>query len=95
MKAAVVDVNSSVVVNVIMVDSLGDPVPEGQRLVEVGLIEIVVPPDPVDPPESPPEGEQPSEPDPVTEPVVIWAEPSITIGWTRWTEELGFHDPVE
>ena len=87
MKAALVDVNSSIVTNIIMVDSLDDIAPEGFILVPMEYAQSD--PDPendalqaillmIDPNHIPV----------VKEPV----ERSVHIGITKWTAEKKFYD---
>jgi hypothetical protein len=86
-KAAYVNLQTNLVENLIMVNSLEDPVPEGYKLVEIPLIELDYSNEEqelydmlltVDPDFILPEKQK--------------QELSISINETKWTEELGFHE---
>lgn len=85
MKAALVNLGSGYVQNIIMVNSLDDPVGDGYKLVSVDIVQEI-------------DAETQStidfiktiDPDYVHQPVI--KEYSVNIGKTRWTEELGLFD---
>lgn len=87
MKAALVNTQDGKVVNLVMVDSLSSVVPVGFRLVEVDTVTRQA---------FTPEEEKlikiMKKRDPEYMPPAEQQERAITIGVTKWTEELGFHD---
>lgn len=87
MKAALVDVNSNIVTSIIMVDSLGDSVPDGFVLAPMEYAQIA--PDPEH------EALQAilSMIDPAYKPVVKEpVERPVHIGITKWTAENKFYE---
>lgn len=85
-KAALVDTQTDIVTNIIIVNSIADPVPANFKLVEIDqvpqiltdrdhkLINVMM------------------KNDPTYSPPLAMMERPIILGTTMWSEDLGFHD---
>jgi hypothetical protein len=86
MKAALVNTQTGIVENIIIVDSLEDPVPAGYVLAEISLIEI----DYTDEEKQLYELLQEIDPEFVLPPKKT-EEPIVQIGITKWNKNDGFY----
>jgi hypothetical protein len=96
MKAALVDMQTGIVTNILMINSLTDPVLSGYKLVEITKVR--------DPSYMSNDSDLEDEIKKLIEtmldddptyvpPTTIVIDKTVMIGRTRWSEELGFYEP--
>ena len=86
MKAAVINTSTNIVENIIIVDSMSDPVPDGYMLAEIDMIDVEIPD------ELKAIAEKMKKKNPNYQLPDSRVERPIHIGQTKWTVDLGFYD---